>query len=197
MLLHESFKRVICISLPNIGLGEVIRTLDICSTIFITTITGDDGSPSTSTVSTAIERMYSCINNRPTSCFFQVVEACCIVIVKYGVVMQQSGNHLPFYAPMLFEVGSVKYKWGVGTIGTASISQTIYAKGEFQTPMTVPQKSCTEEDHLITFTFLVILGTGRRGTSLKSQKAGHCSSKVRKLVVKFMLPVVRGRPVAS
>ena len=112
MLLHESLKIVICISLPNPGLEEVIITLDICFPFVINAILGDDGSPSTSTVSLALERLYSRSNNRATSCFFQVVESCFIVIVKYGVVMRQSGNNLPFYTPMFFRVGSVKYKWG-------------------------------------------------------------------------------------
>ena len=107
MLLHEFFKRVICISLPNPGLEEIIRTLDLCFSLVITAMLGDDGSPSTSTVLTAFERLYHCSNNCATSRFFRVDEACCIVIIKYGVVMQQSGNYSPFYTPVFFGVGSV------------------------------------------------------------------------------------------
>ena len=88
-------------------------------------------------------------------------------------------------------------KSGGEGIGTASIYRTIYAKGAFRTPITVPQKSCIEEAHLMTFTFLVILGNDGRGPSLWSHKDRHCSSKVHKVVVKFMFPGVRGKPVAS
>ena len=73
----------------------------------------------------------------------------------------------------------------------------MYAKGAFWTPITVSQKSCMEEAHFMTFTFLVILGTDGRGPLLRSHKDRHCSSKVRKVVVKFMLPGVRGQPVTS
>ena len=86
---------------------------------------------------------------------------------------------------------------GGGSIGTLSIYRTIYANGGFWNPITVPQKSCMEEAHFMTFIFLVVLGTDGRGPSLQSHKDLHCSSKVRKVVVKFMFPGVRGRPVAS
>ena len=112
MLLHESFKTVICISLPNPDFQEVIRTLDICFSLVITTMLGDDVSPSTSNVLTELERLYRHSNNRATSRFFQVVEACRIVIIKYWVIMGQSGNNFPFYAPMFFGVGSIGYEWG-------------------------------------------------------------------------------------
>ena len=49
-----------------------------------------------------------------------------------------------------------------------------------------------EEDHFTTYTFLVILETDWRGPSLRSHKDRHCRSKVSKVVVKFMLPGVRG-----
>ena len=114
MLLHDSFKRVICISLPNPGLEEIIRTLNLYFPLFITAMLGDDGSPSTSTVSTALERLYRCSNYCATSCFFPVVEACRIFIIKYGVFMRQSGNHFPFYAPMFFRIRYVGYEWGRG-----------------------------------------------------------------------------------
>ena len=48
----------------------------------------------------------------------------------------------------------------------------------------------------MTFTFLVILGMDGGGASLWSHKDFHCILKVRKVVVNFVLPGVRGRPVA-
>ena len=86
---------------------------------------------------------------------------------------------------------------GGGSKVTLAISRTIYANGEFWTPITMPQKYCMEEVHFTTFTFLVILGTDGRGPSLRSHKDRHCSSNVCKVVVKFVLPGVRELPVAS
>ena len=90
MLLHESFKRVICISFPNPGLEEIIRTLNLYFPLVITAMLGYNGSPSTSTVSTALERLYRHSNDHATSRFLQVFEAYRIIIIKYGVFMQQS-----------------------------------------------------------------------------------------------------------
>ena len=86
---------------------------------------------------------------------------------------------------------------GGGSIGTLDIFRMIYAKVAFRTAISLLQTFCIEETYFMTFTFLVILGTDGRGPSLWSHKYRHCSLKVCKVVVKFMFPRVRGRPVAS